>query len=250
MSEMLDAVARREEGGGERVGAGSSTLRVAVVSDQRVLADMATAALAGVGAHTMSVDWPGRASSTEVRRRLLAFCPHVCLSLQDDPLHSGLGDLILADDPFPWVALTTVAPGPSWGGALHAGAHAVLPGYLTMSELVTALRQAAAREEVMDPGLRTEVVSAWTREAARGQRLAARMETLTPRELSVLTQLYEGHRVSTIARLAGVSEATVRTQVKSMLRKLGVGSQLAAVAAYRQLRDLAPAGIGPDVGAG
>ena len=39
----------------------------------------------------------------------------------------------------------------------------------------------------------------------------------------------EGHTVRDIARISVVSEATVRTQVKSILAKLEVSSQLAAV---------------------
>lgn len=216
-------------------------LRVAVTSDQRLLADMAAAALAGVGVNTTAVDWPTDRSCRSVRRRLLGFRPHVCLSLYDleDPSSARIGQLLVADETFPWVALATGVPGPAWGGALHAGAHAVLPGRLSMAELVTALRHAAAREEVMDPGQRAEVVEAWNHATEREQRLVTRMETLTPREMFVLEHLYEGERVNTIASDAGVSEATVRSQVKSVLRKLNVGSQIAAVAAYRQVRDVA-----------
>ena len=43
------------------------------------------------------------------------------------------------------------------------------------------------------------------------------------------TPSMEGRQVRQIAELSVVSEATVRTQVKSILSKLGVSSQLAAV---------------------
>jgi DNA-binding NarL/FixJ family response regulator len=43
-----------------------------------------------------------------------------------------------------------------------------------------------------------------------------------------------GQPVRDIARQSFVSEATVRTQVKSILAKLGVTSQLAAVGAAHQ----------------
>ena len=45
----------------------------------------------------------------------------------------------------------------------------------------------------------------------------------------MLAQLVAGRQVRQIAEEGSVSEATVRTQVKSVLSKLGVGSQLAAV---------------------
>ncbi len=107
-----------------------------------------------------------------------------------------------------------------------------------MAELVAALRHAAVREDVMEPGQRAEVEQAWSSATEREQRLLARMDTLTPREMFVLVHLYEGERVSAIAADSGVSQTTVRSQVKSVLRKLGVDSQIAAVAAYRQVREL------------
>ena len=52
---------------------------------------------------------------------------------------------------------------------------------------------------------------------------------LGQRESQVLAELVAGRQVRQIAAEGSVSEATVRTQVKSVLSKLGVGSQLAAV---------------------
>ncbi len=59
-------------------------------------------------------------------------------------------------------------------------------------------------------------------------------ESLSRREGEVLCLLMEGHSVAKIAESSFVSIGTVRTQVKAVLRKLGVNSQAAAVAlAYR-----------------
>ena len=59
-------------------------------------------------------------------------------------------------------------------------------------------------------------------------------ESLSRRESEVLRLLMEGHSVAKIAESSFVSVGTVRTQVKAILRKLGVNSQAAAVAlAYR-----------------
>nr|WP_246322030.1 helix-turn-helix transcriptional regulator [Nocardioides panzhihuensis] len=61
--------------------------------------------------------------------------------------------------------------------------------------------------------------------------------SLTVREHEVLELLYDGVTVAEIAARFGVAQATVRSQVKAILRKFEVGSQLAAVAAYdRYLR--------------
>ena len=56
-----------------------------------------------------------------------------------------------------------------------------------------------------------------------------KLELLTPREREVLAHLMLGRPVREIAHVSFVSEATVRTQVKSILAKLEVTSQLAAV---------------------
>ena len=50
----------------------------------------------------------------------------------------------------------------------------------------------------------------------------------------MLGHLTHGRSVREIARADVVSEATVRTQVKAILTKLGVGTQLAAVCIARE----------------
>lgn len=52
---------------------------------------------------------------------------------------------------------------------------------------------------------------------------------LTPRELDVLRSLAAGHSTGRVAVLLGISPETVRSHVKSLLRKLGVHSRLEAV---------------------
>jgi DNA-binding NarL/FixJ family response regulator len=58
--------------------------------------------------------------------------------------------------------------------------------------------------------------------------------TLTDREEVVLAELLEGHCAEEIAKTAFVSISTIRSQIKSILQKLGVNSQLAAVALARR----------------
>jgi DNA-binding CsgD family transcriptional regulator len=71
-------------------------------------------------------------------------------------------------------------------------------------------------------------------EAARSDARASRLR-LTPREAQVLADLTVGKSAKSIARQAQLSEATVRTHIRSVLAKLGVNSQLAAVALARDL---------------
>jgi two-component system, NarL family, nitrate/nitrite response regulator NarL len=57
---------------------------------------------------------------------------------------------------------------------------------------------------------------------------------LTEREQVVLSELMEGHCAEDIAKAGFVSISTVRSQIKAILLKLGVNSQLAAVAMARR----------------
>jgi two-component system, NarL family, nitrate/nitrite response regulator NarL len=57
---------------------------------------------------------------------------------------------------------------------------------------------------------------------------------LTEREKVVLAELIEGHCAEEIANGSFVSISTVRSQIKAILQKLGVNSQLAAVALARR----------------
>jgi DNA-binding NarL/FixJ family response regulator len=57
---------------------------------------------------------------------------------------------------------------------------------------------------------------------------------LTEREQVVLAELMEGHCAEEIANAGFVSISTVRSQIKAIFQKLGVNSQLAAVALARR----------------
>jgi two-component system nitrate/nitrite response regulator NarL len=73
--------------------------------------------------------------------------------------------------------------------------------------------------------------------APDGRRRGFRPElfaSLTEREQFVLSELMEGHGAEDIAKAAFVSISTVRSQIKAILQKLGVNSQLAAVAMARR----------------
>jgi two-component system, NarL family, nitrate/nitrite response regulator NarL len=69
-------------------------------------------------------------------------------------------------------------------------------------------------------------------ERRRAERLAP-FEALSQREAEVLGELMAGRTVDQIAATAVVSVATVRTQVRSILAKLRVSSQVAAIGRAR-----------------
>jgi DNA-binding NarL/FixJ family response regulator len=126
--------------------------------------------------------------------------------------------------------------------AVEAGAAGVVSKNAPFERLLEAALAAARGEEVMTHDERLAVLDeARRRRAVRAQDLAP-FERLSDREGQVLRALAGGLSVSAIAEEWFVSEATVRSQVRAILTKLGVSSQLEAVAAAHRHRWLqAPA---------
>lgn len=122
-----------------------------------------------------------------------------------------------------------------WGEALDLGATSVLSVATGLATMVQALSEAMAGRTDMPAMRRLELVHQWRRARARDEEHHVRLSLLSRRERQVLAELAEGKRVGDIARSFHVSEETVRTQVKSVLAKLNVNSQIAAVAVVREV---------------
>lgn len=123
---------------------------------------------------------------------------------------------------------------PGVAAAVAAGAIGSVPKSRSFDELLATVITAANGEPVM-----TEIeLQSWLdrhrRYRAQERELARRLSRLSPRERSVLELLAEGMRAAAIAQHSVVSMPTVRTQIRSILVKLEVGSQLEAVALFRQ----------------
>lgn len=123
-----------------------------------------------------------------------------------------------------------------WGECARAGARKVISKSRPMQEILSVVRRLAQGLTVMPPEELESLLEAWRRERMLTEDMRRRLEMLTAREKQVLGHLLEGHTVRDIARSSVVSEATVRTQVKSILSKLEVSSQLAAVGMARHAR--------------
>lgn len=121
-----------------------------------------------------------------------------------------------------------------WGTAVERGARAVLPKDVDLGVLTDVVGRVQAGEEVLDPGRRYELVAAARRAREETTARLAAFQQLSPREAEVLRSLAAGQAAAGIARAAHVSEATVRTQIRAVLSKLEVQSQLQAVALARR----------------
>jgi two-component system, NarL family, nitrate/nitrite response regulator NarL len=125
------------------------------------------------------------------------------------------------------IAIVTGDPDVLLGGAvLQAWAISVIDKTAPLAHLFAVVSGILAGDEVA-------VASARRREARRQSR-STPFEILTHREKYVLSQLMDGHRAEAIARGSFVSISTVRSQIKAILQKLGVNSQLAAASLARQ----------------
>ncbi len=127
------------------------------------------------------------------------------------------------------VVVTASADRGRWGECLRYGARKVLTKARPLNEIMATIRRLNQGLPVMDPEERNELLHVWHEERQVHHEFRLRLQRLTAREREVLGHLMEGHTVRDIAHLSVVSEATVRTQVKSILAKLEVSSQLAAV---------------------
>lgn len=118
---------------------------------------------------------------------------------------------------------------------LEAGCEGMVDKAQSFDELLAAVIAAGRGDDLLSPAERTELLVSLrmerTTEAARRRIL----ERLTPRECHVLEALMQGLSAERIAAEAFVSPTTVRSQIRSILQKLGCSSQLAAVALAREL---------------
>ncbi len=116
-----------------------------------------------------------------------------------------------------------------WGACVRQGARRVISKVGPLRDTLGVVRRLHLGLPVMTSTELESLLEAWRSQRMVNDDMRRRLELLTPREKQVLASLIEGHNVREIARLGVVSEATVRTQVKSILAKLEVSSQLAAV---------------------
>jgi DNA-binding NarL/FixJ family response regulator len=119
------------------------------------------------------------------------------------------------------------------GAALAAGAVTWIPKHAPFRSLLHTLREAMAGREVMPELRRQQFVELYRTRSVERRALVTKLERLTQREREVLALLAAGQRARAVAEQFVVSLATVRTQIRAVLTKLEVRSQLEAVALYR-----------------
>ena len=108
------------------------------------------------------------------------------------------------------------------------GAEAVLFKTEPLPDIVEAILRVAQGESIR-PAQRDELAAELHRLLAEANKRKAPFVDLSPREKQVLAGLMDGYGPSALAERHYVSVATIRAQIRSVLGKLGVRSQLEAV---------------------
>jgi two-component system nitrate/nitrite response regulator NarL len=116
---------------------------------------------------------------------------------------------------------------------MEAGAAGVLSKESSFDTVLEAIRAALNGEPVTPVRIRAQYLAELDEHRRSIRSATARFDDLTPRERDVLSMIVDGFSAAAIAEKSFVSVATVRTQIRSILQKLGVNSQLAAAALAR-----------------
>lgn len=123
---------------------------------------------------------------------------------------------------------------------LEAGATGLIDKSTPFDQLVESVREVAELGSLIPPHQRHQLLSELRRQRAADRERLEPFERLTTREQQVLVGLMEGKSAEKIAEDSFVSLATVRSQIRAVLLKLDVNSQLGAVALARKNRWVPP----------
>jgi DNA-binding NarL/FixJ family response regulator len=113
--------------------------------------------------------------------------------------------------------------------AIRAGASAFLLKDVRPAQLVEAIRIVAAGDALLAPSVTRRLLDRFARSLPGRAPAPAALSSLTEREVEVLRLLASGLSNAELAEHLFVSEATVKSHISSILRKLGVRDRVQAV---------------------
>jgi DNA-binding NarL/FixJ family response regulator len=127
------------------------------------------------------------------------------------------------------IVLTTYDVDEHVHDALRAGASGFLLKDAQPTQLVDAIRVVAAGDALLAPSVTRRLLDKFARSLSEGTPPPESLSGLTDREIEVFRLLATGLSNAELAEHLFVSEATVKTHVSSLLRKLGVRDSVQAV---------------------
>jgi DNA-binding NarL/FixJ family response regulator len=116
--------------------------------------------------------------------------------------------------------------------ALRAGASGFLLKDAPPNDLLSGIRAVASGDAVVAPSVTRRLLDTFAHRLPEPGREASsdgRLESLTPREREVLTEVAQGRSNAEIAERLVLSEATVKTHVGRILGKLGLRDRVQVV---------------------
>ncbi|NYI47669.1 DNA-binding NarL/FixJ family response regulator [Nocardioides aromaticivorans] len=211
--------------------------RVTIIDDHALFAESVAITLEADGYHVRRIDLTTpHATLASVLAAALRGRPRVVLlDLELGQVGDGMRLITPLAGAGIVVIVVTGSVERTWRGeCVRRGASAVLAKTSPLEDVITIVRRARDGLPLMTREERHHLLAEAVNGHEEDREIRARLERLTRREMEVLGSLMRGAQVREIARESVVSEATVRTQVKAILAKLELSSQLAAVgAAYR-----------------
>lgn len=203
--------------------------RVAIVEDHGLLAQSLGFALSNLGIAVTVIE---NLEASAVLDVLRAADLHLVL-LDFDLGDAGVGLHLVAPITalgLRVVMLTGETNPISLAECVEAGAIGIISKSEPFERLIEHVSDVVDGRGILSAGVRENLLADLRAHRSReGERLAP-FARLTVRESEVLQDLIEGKNAETIANDSYVSVATVRSHIKALLAKLGVNSQLAAVA--------------------
>lgn len=204
-------------------------LRVLVVDDHALVAESVAAALRASGLEVGLADLGSRDRLVAAVR---ALPPD--LVLLDLELGGAVGDGATLVRPFVQagarvLVMSAITDPVRVGIALEQGAVGHLPEGAGFIDLLKTALAAARGDEVTSPAHRRQLLQLLRATREREVTVRACFERLTPREQTVLRGLADGRTVAQIAQKCRLSQSVVRSELRGILTKLGVGSPVEAV---------------------
>jgi DNA-binding NarL/FixJ family response regulator len=204
-------------------------ISVAIVEDHQVLID----ALKLMLQSEHDLRFSGAANTLKEARPLLKVNqPDVLLLDIGLPDGDGLDLVSYVREASPGtkiVILTCLSNEPTLMRAIDSGVSGFVSKSGNLSELLSAIRQAAEGEIVMPPSLLIGILRRMPRNKTVVYEEEQVWEKLTQREQEVLNCLASGMSGDDIASELNIASLTVRTHVRNLMAKLGVHSRLEAV---------------------
>ena len=220
----------------------SASPTVLIVEDHTLLAEGLAAAFRAEGLVVHVVDGPSSDVIIAVAREVEPDLVLLDLMLGDEigltiPMIPGLrstgADVLV---------LTGITDRLLLSASLEAGASGFASKSATFDGILDRVRNILDGQPAISEPERADMLADLREHRAERHARIAPFERLTAREQAVLAALMDGRSAERIADEAFVSIATVRSQIRSILEKLDVRSQLAAVALAHRAEWTPPVG--------